>query len=630
MRRIGPVAASALLIVFCAGCATALYAGQHGPGPGREALGTPDAVFEAWEQHWTLNGDGSIICHEKQHVRLNSDRVFRAFGNPRIAYNAQTDKVEVLVARTKLTDGTYVELADYSAVDVAPDAAAGWPAFGSVRQKVLVMGGIEPGCVVELEYKVTTASGVRPCLAADVRIDDQYPVRSHIVTVTLPRGKELSTIESGLPEDRRTYTFEQSADGSAKHQWVFAALEARPNEPQALPWRERGVRVCFTTAPDGDTWITQRLAEIDAAADESPLLSKLGQEWTKDESGERDKLVALQKKLAGSFNFVDFDVAWRPATPRRASEVLQGNYGLPAEAAAVLLALARSVGIAVQPALLVADGVWDDRAPQAAMIAEYVVTHEGPDGLQIWHPQHGRIQRDRRWAGYTLLVARGSEIEREVLPAWTSPEQSRCAITGNVTIADDGKYSGKLSVSTAGLFVSPNDLETGGGQKSRVKSIVDHLLPDAKVTNFTLKSLTPEAFAAEVEVESSEPLEKLHESYQFLLSQTSPALADVSLPLAYSRRLSPARLVGAFDERIELTITWPEAWNVEAVPAGLEQAAGPWGSVMQTVNRVERGLKLVRHTRVERRDLTPADVLALRPPLNQLQSDYARMLLLRP
>jgi hypothetical protein len=627
LRGLGPVATAALLIAICTGCATPTHADP--PPSAGATLETPDAVYELWEQDWMLDADGAIHYHEKKHLRLNSDRVFRAFGNPRITYNSDTDTVEVLAARTHLPDGKYVDIEDYSTVGVAPDSSAGWPAFANVTQKVMVMGGIEPGCVLELEHKTATKAGARRYLEADLRIDNRYPVRSRKITVTVPNGTTLSPIVGGLSQDAYQYSFQQYADGRVRHEWVFADLPGQTHEPQSLPWYESGVRLAFTTAPDADTWISQRISTIDEAANESQLISKLAKDWT-EEAGDGDKLAALQKKLDASFNFVHFDVDWRPATPRPAAEVIHYNYGLPAEAAAVLLSLARAAGVAAQPALLVEDDVWDDRAPQAAMVADYVIVHDGPDGQEIWHPQHGLIQRDKRWAGYTLIAARGSEIARTQLPAWEAPDQSRCAVAGKLTIADNGTYKGQLSIKTTGLFVSLDALETRDGQNNRVKRIVEHVLPGADVAGFTLKSLAPHNFEAEVEIKSSKALEKLHDCYLLELSETSPALADVSIPLAYSRREEVARLDGAFTERIDLSVEWPEGWETTAIPAGIEESRGPWGMVVQAVQPTDNGLRLTRETRVARRDLPPDDVVALRQPFNLLRTDYARTLLLSP
>ena len=121
------------------------------------------------------------------------------------------------------------------------------------------------------------------------------------------------------------------------------------------------------------------------------------------------------------------------------------------------------------------------------------------------------------------------------------------------------RFGGKLTIKTSGLFVSPGALETRDSQKSRVKAIVGHVIPGAKVADFTLKSLSNATFEVEAEIESGDPLEKLHGAYELALAQTSPAFADVSIPLDHAQRETPALLVGPFDERIELNITWPES-----------------------------------------------------------------------
>ena len=104
----------------------------------------------------------------------------------------------------------------------------------------------------------------------------------------------------------------------------------------------------------------------------------------------------------------------------------------------------------------------------------------------------------------------------------------------------------------------------------------------------------------------------------------------MSVPLNHSERSNPVRLAGAFDERIELTIEWPEEWSVEALPGDLKLVGGDWGEVVQSAVLDENRLVLTRHTRVAQRELAAKEFLELRGPLNELRSDAARTLLLRP
>jgi hypothetical protein len=598
-----------LLIVVGIACATPLYADP------------PDAVIELWEQHWMLNADGSTVYHEKQHVRLNSDRAYHEFADPRITYNVDTDELELIVARVKMADGTYREPKEYSHVGLTDRSAAGWPAFANVKQHLIVMAGIEPGCVVELEYKIESKPGAKPYLAADVRLDHRYPVRKHTLTVSTPPGVTVGwharrAKGSDMPGTLESFTVEN--------------LPGMPSEPQALPWQARCTRLAFSTVGSPEAWLNRRLAQIDTAAVESDLVKRLADEWTKDETDVSDKLRALQEKLSATFNFVNFNVAWRPADLRAAADVLDSSYGLPAEAAAVLLALARSVGVAAQPAILVNDDVWTDKAPQDALVAAYVVVTGGPNGLEIWDPHHGRIQRDTRWAGHTLLSNVGGEMQQTALPAWTNPDESRCELRGKIAVADDGKYSGSLTLRTSGLFVPPEIRRSTDRQRNRAEALLRRVLHQAKIDKFTVTSLSADRFEVELDVKLDEALEKLSDAYRLSLAQDGPFAADVSLPLTYSRRETPARLTGAFDEQIELTIEWPEAWNADAIPSSVAAVQGDWGIVEQEVETAGRGLTLTRHTRITQRDLPPDAVLALREPLNELRSAHARTVLLRP
>jgi hypothetical protein len=606
---------------------------------------TPDAVIELWEQNWTQNADGGSVYHEKKHVRLNNERAHHEFADPRITYNVDTDQLDILVARTKLPDGTYRELPPYAHVEVSPDASAGWPAFAGLRQHLLVMSGIEPGCVLEVEYKITSKPGARRHLAADLRVDSQYPIRERAIGVNVPPNAPLRCMLTPAPD-------KDSGVLVKPFHWKFTDLPGAEEEAQTPPWQMRCPRLVFSTAGLASEWLKDRTAQLDAAADKSELIAKLAAEWTKDRQGPADKLRGLQEKLAASFQFVEFDPAWRPAQLRPASEVLRSNYGLPEEAAAALLALARAANLPVMPGLLVHDATWNHEVPQDGMVAAYVVLlmsgrpgevrmlgEEGDlhgaaldtgDCPGIWEPRRGHIVREGRWAGYTLLPVPDVLTARTSLAPWATADENRCQVSGKVTLSEDGNYAGTLSVRTTGLFATSEGLRAADAQKSRVSALLGRVLPDTNVESFVVKTLAAGEFEVTAQVKSSKPLKKTSERYTLRLAQEGPFQADVPLPLAPSRRDTPVRLSGPFDETLDLTIEWPEKWQVEVQPAALVRVDGEWGAVEQSITPGKHSLALRRRTRVAQADLSAADFLALRRPLNELQSEYSRTLVLRP
>ncbi len=619
---------------------------------------TPDAVIELWEQRWKLQDDGALVYHEKKHVRLNSERAYGEFADPRITYNADTDKLEIIAAHTKLPNGQYVELPAYAHIEVAPDATAGWPAFAGIRQHLLVMSGLEPGCVVELEYRITSKPGTRP-LAADLRLDHQYPVQKRIVQVETPTNIKVRAIIANLPEDQKLPAETQAwvdqvqanaADGSAELPGPaldFGAFPGTPDEPQGLPWQTGAARFAFAVAQTDKPWerAEPRFAALTAAADTSPLIDRLAQEWTRDARTPEEKLDTLQQKLAAQFTIVDMPTAWRPITLRPASAVAQSNYGLPSEAAALLMSLARSAGVETRPLLIVPEDC-PDVVLQESMIETAALTllsqpmraDEGDpeldfDDLQIWEPRHGRVRADGTWAGMRMVL--DPQLTEYGQDAWDDATASNLEIRGKVKLSDDGMYAGKLNVNLSGLFVSSQALRAADAQRARLTALVGRVLPGVTVEGYTTRRLATGEFEAEVQAKSAKPLKKLDGAWLLQLPKDGPFLADVPLPLADASRRTPVRLAGAFDERIDVTIEYPEKWTLLAQPQTLSPAdadsdAPDWGTVEQTVTVANGSVKLVRQTRVENRDLAPDDFAALRGPLNALRTDAARTVIVKP
>lgn len=614
------------LLLFLAASVTAQ---TTKPAPSKSRGAPPDAVVLVWDQHWTLADDHSIVFHEKKHVLLNHERAYGEFVDPRITYDKNTQTVDVLVARTKRKDGKYVELPGYARTEVAPNSSAGWPAFAGIQQIVLVMPAVEPGCVVELEYRVTTKPRPEAMLAGDLRLAERYPVVSRQIRFEMPRRVDFAPVLSGIEQDRVEQTVGQGNKSGLMMTYTFANLAGASGEPYALPWQEWAPRLAFSTGGPLEKWLGDREREIEDAADDSAALQKIAADWTKGLATPSEKVRALQEKLAGGFNFVDFDAAWQPPA-RRASAVISSNYGLPAEATSALRALARVAGVALKPAVLVWNGTWLDDAPQAGLVAADVLVLEGGGGTEYWHAQHGRMQRDKRWSDVTLLSIVDGAVQREAWPAWTDADASRVSATGAVTIGEDGNASGRLTIRQTGMFLNPGGLRSQDAQGARVREIVRRVLPGLEVASFTIKSLSADGFEAEAQLKTSRPLDKLADSWRIALGQDGPAWADVSAPLAYGRVETPVRLAGAFVEQVELQVSWPAKWNAEARPAVLDKSAGPWGEVEQRVKLDGASLVLSRTTRVILRDLEPAGMKALRDAVNAVRTEKARTLLLRP
>ncbi|MBI5865296.1 MAG: DUF3857 domain-containing protein [Planctomycetes bacterium] len=595
----------------------------------RTTAAQPDAIILNWNQRWSQNDDGARVYHERRHVLLNHERAYGEFVDPRITYDRQTQTVEVLVCRTKRRDGKYVELPAYARTEVSPGGTAGWPALASIQQIVMVMPAVEPGCILELEYKITTKPGVDAPLAGDIRLSDRYPVVARLIAIDMPRGRDVAPVIQNVADDHVQQTVSRGKSGGPATTFTFVDLAPSPDEPYATPWQQRAPRFAFSDAGDVEHWLRSERDSRAAQIDESPLISKLAAEWTKGMTTGEEKLRAIQEKLAATFNYLDVDARWPAPAPRRASEALQSNYGTAPEAAAVFAAVARAAGVSTQPAVLVWSAAWLDDAPHAGAVGAYLLAATRGSQTEFWHAQHGRIQRNARWNDAELLWLDGDAVQRQPWPAWINADDSLVSVAGDLAIAEDGNATGRVTLRQTGLFLNIEQLRTSDAQNARVRELVRRVWPDAEVASSSVRSLSPDAFEAEAQLKTSKPLPQTAASWRVALAADGPAWTDVSAPLQYARVEAPVRLPAAFTEKLDLHLRWPSKWALDARPLAVEKRGGPWGTVEQAVTVEPDGLGILRTTRVASRDLSAEDMKALREAVNSLRSEKARVTLLK-
>ncbi len=588
----------------------------------------PDAVIEQWEQDWILSPDGAQAYHERKRVRLNHDRAYGEFADPKIVYDPRFQEIEIHVARVLTPDGRAIEPPEYSRLEVSPRGASGWPAFAELREKVLVLSGIEPGCVVELEYTRTTSASAASPLAADLRLDHRYPIERRAVRVTTPSAVALAhQLADVLPGEVRHQQGE--AVGSVTHSWVSDGLPARPDSPRSLPWTQRCARLTFSTETP-DAWLARRLAPVESAAAASDALASVAEEWTRDALDAEGRAKAIQSKLAARFHFVEFPEAWQLGPLRAASAVVSQGYGTPREACASLLALFRAAGLTARAAALTDDDAWIDALAQDAFVTSDVVVLTLDEDAQIWHPRHGRIRRSAAHNGLTLRGPSAESWSGATLPRWSDAGESVAEVTGSASLDAEGRIGGELTVRLSGLFVNPNSLETEDAQKSRLAEIVARVLPGCEVSDFSVIQLTSSMFAASARIRSAQPLSKQAGCWEWSLGGDGPGLPESRLPLEYNTLHQPVRLAGAMEERVDLRLSWPAAWKVESAPQPVGLKMRSWGSAVQLVTPSDGGLRIERRVTLSRCDFAAEDVLDARGPLNEMRSAAARTILLTP
>jgi len=589
-----------------------------------------DAVILRWEQSWRMQKDGTVSYRDHRWVKLLNSRALGAFADPRIDYCVGQDELRIHAAQTTLSDGRVVPVPPYSFNVAGPDDVSGWVEYKDWQQKVVSFSGIEDGCVVELDYEIVTRPGVLPWLEAEVRLHDDYPVVERAVTVAVPAGAPYRAKVFNAPSGQDV-SEEREEQGLRVRAYTFRNLAPRRGEAQSLSWPRRDARLAFTTCGGPEDLVKTCLQRVEDAAKAAEEIRRFAEKAVEKEAAPRERVRKLASKLADSFTVIGSPKAWRPLTCRPAEQVLHANYGHPLEAAAVLAAALRAIGLKVIPLLAVDADLWSDEAPVRSAFWAVVLSVETPDGGLLVHPQHGLLQNPgphgRKWL---LRPAEDGRLTKTYLATRAEKTTSELSLDARLSVAADGKVSGDLRIALTGGFYDPAGLETAAQQESLVRSIAGRVAVGVDVGGQAITALSPDRMAATAKLAAKSPLKMVGRNYVLHLGDGPAFLPEFPLPLGVATRRSDVSLPGPLAERVDVIIELPEGWKPLIAPRSVKAVKGAWGEAVQTVEVEGRTVRLSRRVSITT-DCVPVEAWpSLREVVNDLKADAARTLLAGP
>ncbi len=584
---------------------------------GQEQYPDADAIILRWEQHWTINDDGSTSYREHKWTKLLNSRPIRSTADPRLDYCKGEDELIIHTAQTILPNGEILPVPDYSFNIAAPDDVAGWPAYANWEQTVVSFSGIEPNATLELDYEIKTKAGALAWMFGDIRLDDQYPVVTRVVSVTLSpqyafNHRSINHNEDWIPViqkdgDKNVYT------------WTLGPLAGDPHEPQSPPWYERSPGLQWSCSPDASRWASNLLKAVTTAAEPSTRLKKFATKALDSETNPTEMVKKLSSKMKNRFNLIDSYKTYRSFSCRNAETVLNSNYGNPLEAGALYLALFRSLGMEAVPYVAVDTDLWSDGYPSDKSFAGLVIAVT-VNGVPIYiHPTAGVVETTGTWGGHTLLRTQKEDGIKFVNRGEISPSQ--LSLTGTIDIDDNGNAEGNLLLSLTGRFFDPASLKTTAAQKKFIESSVNRFSDQLQVTSFNLENLSAENLRATIAVKTEDGLLKLDNTYLLEIPATKLVLHEFPLPLNRSYRTAPVRTNGAFNGNVDITLKLPDKWSIKAHPTTLKTTEGPWGKIIQSAKIENRNLRLNRSIKLSTDTVSPQDFTIIRDVLNRLKAN---------
>ncbi len=400
-----------------------------------------DAVYLNLTKTYILNKDGSMVSTVEKQQKLLTFRAFQSlFGETRITYNPQFQKVAVTKAFTENARQEKIETPQNGYNDIQPAFANNSKAYSHLREMVVTHTGLERGATINCTYEIKTAAGKFPCLMGVEELQTDCPVEKLTIVVKVPAGKPLyykllnantvPEIEKGKEFD--SYTWKLSDLPQQNRELLSSACEDLP-------------RLLFSTQKDNASvikWLT------DQEAFRLPVGEEVKKYIDQKISGENNpmaKALIIQGIVVKELNLTPIPAQLLAFQVRAPEQVWQSNAGTSMEKCVLLTALLRAEGLNADVGLIIPSCFMEEKLP-FLLVAEPVVkltTDQG--GFQLLSANLQNAGNFDVCSAQKAILSLGAKNKKYNI----SNSPGKIEVMGALALGSDGKLSGELSGSFA-------------------------------------------------------------------------------------------------------------------------------------------------------------------------------------
>ena len=562
---------------------------------------SPAALMRTAPTSAQFPDSGAITLRDESVIHLNADgsntnithrtiKIFNQRGRNRaeitIAYNAATQRISDIHARTIKADGTVLTAGDGDIHVSAPYSS--FAMYDDAKVTGISMPGVEDGVIIDYVYTLTTFKSYLPneySVNWNFR-DGADPVLLSRMTLTAPANVQLQTQAHNA--DGMTVTQTLSDNRHEKtYVWQMGNLAtllpepAMPPSSTFLPWLQ------ISTVPSWQVisrWY-QGLASSQMGV--SPEIRDTVKTLIAGKTTETDKARAIYYWVEGQTRYVALELGLSAFQPHPAADVARNRYGDCKDMATLLVTMLHEAGIkSVWPVLLGAGRTEPVHSNLAApLFFNHAIVRADIDGKPYWLDStaamcsFGQIPGADR--GVDAFVVRDGVGTFETIPLGASEENRETTVT-TVDLHADGSADCVTTVGLVGDGALAARLAFRGVQPAQARpvfqSMVNRFSPDAVLTTYGVSRLEDRDQPVKFLLKYHAPLWATKTGHLLIVSGKDMSAA----PYDRSSRAFPLyqnKLASAVQQ---IAVTLPSGYTVDDKPDDIHEQTAI-GDVDQTV-----------------------------------------------
>jgi transglutaminase-like putative cysteine protease len=453
---------------------------EHVPHPRSEVLS---------EVHIDRVADtGLATTRVQQFWRLGDDRAAQELSAQGIQYSPETQSLEILAARLHKPDGRVLEAEDTGESAVADSRIA---MYYDQRSRQLHFAGVEPGDVMELDYRVSSRGASNPYgdyFASLTIFRENLPVAHKRYVLITSAARTPYIVEERMPAPAAV-----RQDGSRRvYQWDGQDLPAWQPEPHGPALTDSAPYVHVSWLGDWQQfgrWYAG-LLNPQLVLDE-PLRDAAARIAAGHES-ELERIRAVHQFVLRNTHYVAFEFGVHSYKPYPVSRVYARRFGDCKDTAAMIIALLRQMGIEAQFALLRTRrlGGFD---PQAASVALFNHAIAYVPKYDLWidgtadYAEFSEVPLEDQGA-IALTVDHAGAARLRQVPLSTAEQNSEAdAIRADIFADGRIRFSGLATARGENAPALRRQLRQPGEQRESLRQVYAQVFPTVRVDDVRVR-----------------------------------------------------------------------------------------------------------------------------------------------
>jgi transglutaminase-like putative cysteine protease len=321
-------------------------ASQEARNPGGDVETLADIRIDHLQQD-SQGRDGLASAHVQQVWRINSVQGARSFSPRTVMYSGMSETLSMMRARVLKSDGRQVDAAVSADQPVVQRGASMY--FDS-RSRELRFARLQPGDLVEIEYRLLPAAEANPWTGYYARIDlfrDSFPTRLRRRVLIAPSSMKLYAVEHGMgPVAARQNGAETTRIWEARQIGAQPLEGVSPGAGASEPYLHVST---IGSMKEFGRWYSQ-LLEPGLQLDDN--LRTVAQQILARNLTTQGKVQAVYESVKRRTKYIGFEFGVHSYQPYPVSTVERRGFGDCKDKAAMLVALLRAVGVPAEFAMI--------------------------------------------------------------------------------------------------------------------------------------------------------------------------------------------------------------------------------------------------------------------------------------